>query len=48
MAARSVDELTEIFAAYEAAGADRIVAAPDNGDWRTQLELMAEAADLMR
>lgn len=41
--ARSTDELAEVFAAYRDAGANRIVAGPNNGDWTAQLERMAEA-----
>ncbi|MQA80606.1 MAG: LLM class flavin-dependent oxidoreductase [Streptosporangiales bacterium] len=47
MTARTPEELAELFAAYRAAGADRIVAGPDNGDWRTQLDFMADAKALL-
>lgn len=43
MTARGPAELAEVFASYAAAGADRIVAGPDNGDWHTQLQLVADA-----
>lgn len=46
--ARTPEELAEVFDAYRAAGADRIAAGPDNGDWRTQLDFMAEARALLR
>jgi alkanesulfonate monooxygenase SsuD/methylene tetrahydromethanopterin reductase-like flavin-dependent oxidoreductase (luciferase family) len=47
MTARTPEELAEIFAAYEEAGADRVVTGADNGDWTTQLEFMAEARALL-
>ncbi|RAY14126.1 LLM class flavin-dependent oxidoreductase [Actinomadura craniellae] len=43
MTASTPAELAEVFAAYEAAGADRIVTGPDNGDYRSGLQLMMEA-----
>jgi alkanesulfonate monooxygenase SsuD/methylene tetrahydromethanopterin reductase-like flavin-dependent oxidoreductase (luciferase family) len=47
MRARTPEELAEIFAAYQQAGADRIVTGADNEDWTTQLEFMAEARALL-
>ncbi|MFD0660824.1 hypothetical protein [Thermocatellispora tengchongensis] len=47
MVASSPAELAEIFAAYEAAGADRIVTGPDNGDYRSGLEMIMEARSLL-
>ncbi|WP_328813565.1 LLM class flavin-dependent oxidoreductase [Nonomuraea cypriaca] len=47
MVARVPGELAEIFAAYQAAGADRVVAGSDNAGWREQLEFMAEACRLL-
>lgn len=47
MKAASPAELAEVFAAYEAAGADRIVTTPRNGDHRTGLETMIEARTLL-
>jgi alkanesulfonate monooxygenase SsuD/methylene tetrahydromethanopterin reductase-like flavin-dependent oxidoreductase (luciferase family) len=47
MTARTPEELAEIFTAYEAAGADRVVTGADNGDWHTQLEFMAQARALL-
>ncbi|WP_129664714.1 LLM class flavin-dependent oxidoreductase [Phytoactinopolyspora endophytica] len=43
MVARTPAELAEIFAAYEDAGADRVVAGSDNGAWAEQLDFIAEA-----
>ncbi|WP_250563388.1 LLM class flavin-dependent oxidoreductase [Sphaerisporangium fuscum] len=47
MTASSPAELAEVFAAYEEAGADRIVTAPDNGDHETGLRTMMEARALL-
>ncbi|MQA12548.1 MAG: LLM class flavin-dependent oxidoreductase [Pseudonocardiaceae bacterium] len=48
MTARTPEELAEIFAAYQEAGADRVVTGADNGDWKTQLEFLAEARAMVR
>jgi alkanesulfonate monooxygenase SsuD/methylene tetrahydromethanopterin reductase-like flavin-dependent oxidoreductase (luciferase family) len=47
MTARTPAELAEIFAAYEDAGADRIVTGADNRSWTAQLEFIAEARALL-
>ncbi|HEY3684320.1 MAG TPA: hypothetical protein VGL93_14895 [Streptosporangiaceae bacterium] len=47
MIAREPAEFAEVAAAYAAAGADRVVTGPDNGDWRDGLRLMAEGAALL-
>lgn len=47
MTAASPTELADVFAAYEAAGADRIVAGPHNGDHRSGLQTMIEAQALL-
>ncbi|XVQ06908.1 LLM class flavin-dependent oxidoreductase [Spirillospora sp. CA-255316] len=47
MTASTASELAEVFAACEAAGADRIVTGPDNGDYRAGLQLMMEARALL-
>ncbi|PSK93758.1 alkanesulfonate monooxygenase SsuD/methylene tetrahydromethanopterin reductase-like flavin-dependent oxidoreductase (luciferase family) [Murinocardiopsis flavida] len=47
MTARTPAELADIYAAYQDAGADRVVAGADNGDWRTQLDFIAEARALL-
>ncbi|TDC41337.1 LLM class flavin-dependent oxidoreductase [Actinomadura sp. KC345] len=47
MTAASPAELADVFAAYEAAGADRIVTGPDNGDYRAGLQMMIEARTLL-
>lgn len=47
MVARTPEELAEIFAAYETAGADRVVTGADDTDWQTQLHFMAEARTLL-
>ncbi|MFC7406528.1 LLM class flavin-dependent oxidoreductase [Georgenia alba] len=48
MHARTPLELAEIFAAYEAAGADRVVTGADNAGWFEQLEFLAEASSHLR
>ena len=47
MTARGPEELAEVFAAYQAAGADRIVTGPDNTEWKSGLQIMAEARALL-
>lgn len=47
MTARTPEELAEVLAAYQDAGADRIVAGADNVDWKTQLHFIATARDLL-
>lgn len=47
MTARDAAEFAEVAAAYAAAGADRVVTGPDNGDWRAGLRLMAEGSALL-
>jgi alkanesulfonate monooxygenase SsuD/methylene tetrahydromethanopterin reductase-like flavin-dependent oxidoreductase (luciferase family) len=46
--ASSPAELADAFAAYERAGADRVVFGADNLGWRAQLEFIAEAAALLQ
>jgi alkanesulfonate monooxygenase SsuD/methylene tetrahydromethanopterin reductase-like flavin-dependent oxidoreductase (luciferase family) len=45
--ARNAAELAEVFGRYQEAGADRIVAGPDTGDWKSGLEMMVAARDLL-
>ena len=40
-------ELADVFAAYEDAGANRIVAGPGNGDHRTGPQMMSKARALL-
>lgn len=47
MTARNPHELAEVFAAYQEAGADRVVVGSDDGDWEARLEFMAEARELL-
>jgi alkanesulfonate monooxygenase SsuD/methylene tetrahydromethanopterin reductase-like flavin-dependent oxidoreductase (luciferase family) len=46
MSAATPAELADRFAAYQAAGADRIVISPGGSNWRRQCELIAEASAL--
>jgi alkanesulfonate monooxygenase SsuD/methylene tetrahydromethanopterin reductase-like flavin-dependent oxidoreductase (luciferase family) len=43
----SPEEVAEHFAAYAAAGAERLVISPDGGEWMRQCELIAEAHALL-
>ncbi len=43
MTARIPEELADVLAAYQDAGADRIVAGADNVDWKAQLHFIARS-----
>ncbi len=47
MTARTPEELADVLAAYQDAGADRIVAGADNVDWKAQLHFIARARALL-